>query len=731
MVIVSSSIFFIIFGLASYLVYQNMKAMHALINNDFNLQQRILARQAASQIDVILKDLAIELQTLQRLRVEIPDGLFDKQMIAVIERNRTKGLIQVGFVGREGRLVTFHEGHGGSEFSVERIRQACEGSESDHVLLGPLKIEMIDDETPIVTSMLCTGVDGPGETGALLFIKIDVSKLIMGVTSSIRSGKTGYAWVIDETGMFLYHPERDFIGENAFEVRQKRKPYISYKQINNIMKDRMLLGEEGTGTYKSGWHRGIEGEMTKLIAFTPVRSEAVKADHVWSVAVVAPISEVEEAVHSVYMRNFVVEATLIMGIFIFGLLVSIYQSRMSRALAEKVKQTEADLHETERIYRRIVEQATDLIYILDLDMKVVLYNRLAAEVFSRIVVTDEPEGAIPEGPDSGTKDRYVGRKLDELFSQTDLSFLTKQIDKVLDSRASFAYEHTITLDDRKIYFNTKLIPIRDDRDEIHYILGISRDVTEKLELDQKIYNTEKLASIGTLAAGVAHEINNPLGVILGFTDLLKERFADGTTEKEDLETIEYNANYAKKVVQDLLGFARITEGLEDSVDVNRSIDTVTNIANNTMKTNKIRLTADIDENLPRVSCDPREFQQVIFNLINNSVAAMKEKGGALDISARTDGRWVRISVSDTGGGIPDRIKPRIFDPFFTTKEVSEGTGLGLSLCYGIVNKYGGRITFTSTSSEDKASGPSGTTFFVMLPVSNGRTLVSGENKGEG
>ncbi len=238
-----------------------------------------------------------------------------------------------------------------------------------------------------------------------------------------------------------------------------------------------------------------------------------------------------------------------------------------------------------------------------------------------------------------------------------------------------------------------------------------------MEVDQRIYNTEKLASIGTLAAGVAHEINNPLAVILGFTDLLMERFPQGSPELEDLKIIEYNANHAKKVVENLLGFARITEGLEDTVDIPHSLETVMNIIRNTLMTKKIDIRMEVPESLPRVQGDAREFQQVIFNLINNSVAAMGEQGGELKIAARADDGWVNVSVSDTGKGIPDKIKPRIFDPFFTTKKVGEGTGLGLSLCYGIVKKYGGKMSFVSVAAEDHPEKPSGTTFTVSMPVS--------------
>jgi two-component system NtrC family sensor kinase len=123
--------------------------------------------------------------------------------------------------------------------------------------------------------------------------------------------------------------------------------------------------------------------------------------------------------------------------------------------------------------------------------------------------------------------------------------------------------------------------------------------------------------------------------------------------------------------------------------------------------------------LPRVRGDAREFQQVIFNLINNSVAAMAPMDGGdgkLTLSARAEAEWVHVSVTDTGIGIPNRIKPQIFDPFFTTKKVGEGTGLGLSLCYGIVKKYGGKMSFTSISKEDYPDRSPKTTFVVSMPI---------------
>jgi signal transduction histidine kinase len=372
------------------------------------------------------------------------------------------------------------------------------------------------------------------------------------------------------------------------------------------------------------------------------------------------------------------------------------------ALAERAQRTKADLQATQKIYQQIVEQATDLIYIVDPEMRVVFLNQSAMQTFSRMAVKPPPNGsssAVDARPDPKQSESFIGQRLDALVNERDARAFRREVDLALKQQTAHFYEHTA----------------EDEAGSVYLILGLSRDITEKREMDARIYHTEKLASIGTLAAGVAHEINNPLAVILGYTELLLERFPADSPEGDDLKVIEYHTGVAKSVVDKLLGFARVTEGLEDTVDLVDNIMTVANIVKNTLMTKKINLVLDIPEGLPRVRGDAREFQQVIFNLIINAVAAM-EGGGILVLEGQASKDWVSLSVTDTGVGIPHAVRGRIFDPFFTTKKVGEGTGLGLSLCYGIVKKYGGNISFSSVSAEEEPKRNSGTTFTVSMPI---------------
>lgn len=692
--LLSSILFILILCGTIYIIYQNAGIMRDRINEDFNQQQLILARQASGQVSVILHDIELEIDGLARKIARFPDpGDIQTVFNEAASRMRNKGLLELGLADSTRKLIQVTSTDTAAQLEETRLFRDCVDMGTEKTSLGQLYVETLSENYSLITGVICKMIVTPAGR-QFLYAQIDVSRLVTGVTQEIRSGKTGYAWVIDETGMFIYHPEREFIGKNAFTARYQRKPYVSFTQINDIMRNQMLKGEEGTGIYESGWHRGIEGQITKLIAFTPIKSGILSKSQVWSVAVAAPTSEIAGAVRGVYIRHFAAEAAIIAAMLLFGVVVVIYQQRISHALKERVSQQE-------EFISSILQNSVDAIIFIDNDNRVKVWNRGAEIIF----------GYTAKEMIGQTFHRLVPPDID-----ADEELLSIQEEVTRQGYIRNYRAQRMTKDGKRITIDLSRTIIRSPHGEILGSTAIIKDVTEKMELEQRIYNTEKLASIGILAAGVAHEINNPLAVILGFTDLLLERFQPGTQEYEDLKMIEANANQAKKTVENMLGFARITEGLEEFVDVDQALNTVIKIVRNTLMTKKVEVALHIPVSLPKVRCDSREFQQVIFNLINNSFAAMEPGGGKLTISVRRQEDSVQIAVEDTGKGIPDKIKPRIFDPFFTTKKVGEGTGLGLSLCYGIIKKYGGKIEFSSTCREDNPHRPSGTKFVISLPV---------------
>jgi len=248
-------------------------------------------------------------------------------------------------------------------------------------------------------------------------------------------------------------------------------------------------------------------------------------------------------------------------------------------------------------------------------------------------------------------------------------------------------------------------------------LGIFTDLRPKLEMERRLRETqlqllqlEKLRSLGEMAAGVAHEINNPLGGILLYASLLLEELHPDDPKRVDLERIVSEATRCKEIVKSLLEFARRSSPDKEIVDVNRTINEGLLFLENQAAFLNIRIIKELDPALPKVYGNSGQLKQVFMNIILNAVDAMQGEG-LLHIKTYTQngGKEVVISFTDTGVGIPQEILPRIFDPFFTTKEVGKGTGLGLSVSYGIVREHGGRIEVESEVGK-------GSTFRVILPA---------------
>ena len=224
----------------------------------------------------------------------------------------------------------------------------------------------------------------------------------------------------------------------------------------------------------------------------------------------------------------------------------------------------------------------------------------------------------------------------------------------------------------------------------------------------QLFRSEKLASLGKLAAGVAHEINNPLTGVLTNASLLLEDFEKDDPRKEDVQVIVNETIRCREIVKRLLDFSRQTKPQKKQTDVNVLIDNIILLVRNQTSFRNISIEKTLDEKLPQIMADPDQIQQVFINLILNAADVMP-KGGRLILETKVIPikDFIEIRITDTGTGIPEELRTRIFDPFFTTKE--NGTGLGLALSYGIVEQHGGTINLESQIGK-------GTTFIIHLPI---------------
>ena len=370
------------------------------------------------------------------------------------------------------------------------------------------------------------------------------------------------------------------------------------------------------------------------------------------------------------------------------------------------KRMEEALAQSERNYRVLFESTLDGIFVLDAEtMKAVLANQAAAKVYG----FNSAEDAVGSNPldfvHPEDKDRVTIIVVEDMFE--------KDLHRIVEVRSA-------TKDGREVWISaigTKteyqgrsagLLSIRD-------ITARKQSEAEKQRLEEQLHLSSRLAAVGELSAGIAHELNNPLAAIKGFAQLLIGGDDLDETVKKDLEAICMEAQRATKITQDLLSFARRHEPEKRLISINEALAKSLDLCSYQMKVNDIELSVEFDPDLPKTMADFFQMQEVFVNIIVNAEQAMAEAHakGKLCVKTQRVGEMIQIIFTDDGPGIADENLKRIFDPFFTTKEVGKGTGLGLSICYGLIEGHGGHIYAKSRPGE-------GATFVVDLPVvSNG------------
>ncbi len=329
------------------------------------------------------------------------------------------------------------------------------------------------------------------------------------------------------------------------------------------------------------------------------------------------------------------------------------------------------------------------------------------------------------------------KSLEDVLAKTDAELLADLEDqeearsRLAEASAALLSGKTLhreaqrTVEGMSQWFHTTHVPVLDSTQKIVGVLRTVRDVTELRHYREQLIQSQKMESVGKLAGGVAHEINTPLGVILGLSQLLKEDALQDSPLFKDLETIERQTKICRKIVADLLGFSRQKESEKQEMCFNNSVMEVVQIVKHTFSLERIDIKTCMDDRMPIIIGDPEKLKQVWMNLMNNALAAMAG-GGVLEVGTQLDipQQQVRAWFADTGSGIKQLELTRIFEPFYTTKPVGEGTGLGLSVSFGIIEDHGGKIwaesplpqRYQKLQPPKDVSRGSGTVFIVELPL---------------
>lgn len=585
--------------------YTANKEIEKTVSDQFNQQQLILARQVAGNILNHFEFLHIHLLQLNESleKSSLKPDLVRTELEFYHRRLKNWSVLALGYKNETGEVIILPQD---SPFQTKELelhdsvwQWAKEPKNHGQVLIGrtfrsasAAKVNrLIIIATPVFKAT--NGIDSiQYHFDGLTFAVIDAFDLAQKHAKDVRSGKTGYAWVIDQDGTFLSHYEQGFVGQDFFTVRQSRNPQLSYSRINEIGRKYLLKGAEGTDWYVSGWHRGETGEIKKLFAYSPARfNKESGTGHLWSVGVTAPIGEVYGTIESLILRQWINIGTFQLVVFCC-LAVIIYASlRWSTVLKEEVDKRTADLRRSEH-------------------------------------------------------------------------------------------------------------EVRTERDRV-------KGSMEKLiEMQEALIRSERFAAIGEAAAHVSHEIKNPLMIIGGFAIQVEKSLPADDPNAKKLQIISNEVRRLEQLLTEVKDFTRPTKPQRQMGDINFSITETVEMMQPDFEGKGVTCETFLDRTLPAVLFDPAQIKQVLINLVKNAVEAMPY-GGKLIVSSVKSGQYIKISIADTGYGIPSEAFKNVFSPFFTTK--NKGTGLGLTVSYRILQDHGGTISFESRIGE-------GTRFIVSLPA---------------
>lgn len=363
--------------------------------------------------------------------------------------------------------------------------------------------------------------------------------------------------------------------------------------------------------------------------------------------------------------------------------------RFSQDLQSEVRQRTLELEKQKKYMENIIDALPIGLYVIDDKYSIITWNRKRETGILGI-----------------SRDHVIGKDIFSVFSRMTEARLKEEYDQVLTTGIPFETETISWSSGEKRYYHLRKIPMSVDGDAISHVITLGEDITERKRLEESLLTNEKLASIGKLAAGIAHEINNPLAAISGCVEGLISRSEDEELRTlrafedfpEYLKIIDDEINRCKGIIENLLNFSRGKELMQEEIDINDALEHTLQLLSHHKAFRQISVIRELDPFCPPVIGNNNELRQVFLAMAINAMDAMNESG-TLTIRTGTEIRnsqtMLCVEFQDTGIGIPQQNLNKIFDPFFTTKPVGKGTGLGLSICYGIVRSHEGFIKVTS------------------------------------
>ncbi|HEY3347420.1 MAG TPA: ATP-binding protein [Nitrospirota bacterium] len=719
-IIHQSSVYIAVFLLIiSIIIYLNIIFQENLkkdITGQFNRQQLLLARGAGLSIERQMDHYVKHLVTLSQIPSinQLKSSFLDEQFFSALldDVPETDSMV-VNFqlIDKNGilRFDRAMAGHIGDDMADRSYFK-----KTKHLLKGEVNIsEMtrMEEISPAKRYVLISTPlyvkDGRTENfnGIALFA-ISVDDIAGDYVSQVRMGERGYAWVMDSHGTLVYHPTNpEMIGRNILHAEPGCfKCHKSFDAEKKIVQGSSM--EYGVYTAPMG--------EDKLISY----SRAKVGSESWLVCVSTPYSEVIGLI----AKSMKLYSWLISIIFFSVIGASIYfivlikrktaadeQAKYAAELEDRIRERTGELSREKEKLNAIVGGFGAGVSLLDLDCNVVWAND---------VITKN----VPFAVGKSCYAAFMGRTspcencpMPEALNGGKIATTEMACKRVTPKDAVTDYISGDLLamlsSDHVGYFQIVIAPVKDVEGNVTHVVELIQDISEIRNLEQHMMHSEKLAALGRISAGIAHEIGNPLTSISSYIQILQENRYDDFTDSS-LETISSHIKRITGILQQITGFSRNYQIEKGPVDVNEAVKSSLDLLGHEKGLKGHDLDVDYFADRLAVVADEKWLVSVFVNLIINAIDAMPDKGRLSVSTAREvdHGKAMAVVVvSDTGIGIPADDIGRIFDPFFTTKQTGKGTGLGLAVSYNVIKELGGSISVTSHPGE-------GAAFTVKLPL---------------
>lgn len=680
--------FVIIFAMHSFRIVEREMAAQ------FNKEQELLAQQIGMGIQQYMNDIINVMNLTSRIE---PVAQGDPKEIVTALKNAHNSLRnKVNFLFWEDSsgIMKFHypsdvlPGIEGKDFSYRSYFRVAREMKvpyvSDVIVVGGT--ENLDIPGKFETFVISFPLIGPDKKfNGVIGCAIDLKSITAQYVAHIQPSNTGYAWLIDESGLLLYHPDPAMIGLNLHDVIIKMKRNNIPIQGVNEIKQEMEVKNDGTSEIVFP-HYPTNELTRKLLAFSSVHF----LNRRWVTVVTSPYREVVFLMQGTF-KNTLTLGSVSIAFIVIAMLVVLRMNRARTSAAERNKWADQVITANKRL-EAVFNGVPHFLIIVD----------------DRMVIKDANENFC--GLYNKDRSKITGMNCIDDFEKKQI-FCPEDIIQACFDTGSIQQlrDRLIEADGNRRWFDISIIPLTGSTGKNELVVCYGVEITEKKELTEKLIQAEKLAAVGQISAHMAHEIRNPLTSIMLHSELLEDEVSTCAGENSEarrlLKVVVDEIDRLSNITEEYLAYARLPMPKKQIIDAEAVISSVLSIMTPEIQRRNITLKYSKPEGSSRINIDQGQFRQVLINLIKNAIDAMPS-GGEIDVSMISRGKYFIIFIKDTGIGIPKDITRRIFDPYFTTKD--NGTGLGLYLVQYIANAHDGWVDVESQRG-------SGSTFMLTLP----------------